>query len=197
MRRRHDLLRARGGVESPALRLPDERHRERPVFIAHDKRLRTALRVRQGPSFRGRRAEHFAATPRTRRIGGIDQLLPLGPEDLKDVVDLFRCRRRNQRLDGVLGRGEASRRSGFRPATGRAGGEASQRPRARRPGVRQLHETLDRSALEASFVDAKDSQDSHGRTPLDAQRRRLPELRELLRLLFPRWLAFRSDLPLE
>ena len=68
---------------------------------------------------------------------------------------------------GILGRGEVSRRSGFRPATGRAGCEDQT----------QDHE-----------------QDSHGRAP---QRRRLPELRELLRLLFPRWLAFRSDLPLE
>jgi len=65
---RDDLLAAGLGIEAPSRRLPDERHRERPLFVAEDQSLGAVGAILQVPAFRGGRSEHLAPAPGAGRV---------------------------------------------------------------------------------------------------------------------------------
>ena len=167
---REDLLLAGRRVETPPAAVGDDRNGERPLLVAHDERP-CGTGALQVPLLVHRDVEDLLIAPRGRRIRRVDERTPLRSEDRRDLIHVAALDRGIEGADGIFGSRE---RLLVRRSTVGTRGEAA-RQSDRQRGVEER------------------GSPGHARHYL----RRLPLLRDELRLRCPRWLAARSDLPLE
>ena len=95
---------SRRGIESPAVRVVRKGHWKGPFFIADDEHLARGSLIDEPPSLGDRRREYFPIPARGRRIGRVNELLTVRPEDGDDFLQCSRFGRRDQCPHRVLRR---------------------------------------------------------------------------------------------